>query len=70
MLVSEKAFDSIEYIGADIAEKEIWYPKKEIRDKNARKEYFNSRQNCREKGDIYITTILDGEIKENDKRLR
>ncbi|MBE5763038.1 MAG: DUF3990 domain-containing protein [Clostridiales bacterium] len=70
VIISKRAFDKIEYLGSEKASALEWYPKKEIRDKMARNDYFNSRKNTRQKGDIYITTILDEEIKPDDTRLR
>ena len=40
------------------------------RDKSARREYFDVERNRRQRGDIYITQILDEEMKPDDKRLR
>ncbi len=70
VIISKRAFDKIEYLGSEKASALEWYPKKEIRDKMARNDYFNSKKNTRQKGDIYITTILDEEIKSDDTRLR
>ena len=70
VIISKRAFDKIEYLGSEKASALEWYPKKEIRDKMARNNYFNSKKNTRQKGDIYITTILDEEIKPDDTRLR
>lgn len=70
VIISKRAFDKIEYLGSEKASALEWYPKKEIRDKMARNDYFNSKKNIRPKGDIYITTILDEEIKPDDTRLR
>ena len=70
VIISKRAFDKIEYLGSEKTSALEWYPKKEIRDKMARNDYFNSKKNTRQKGDIYITTILDEEIKPDDTRLR
>jgi hypothetical protein len=70
VLKSEEAFDRIAFIGYETALAKEWYAKREMRDKLARKEYFNTERNRRQKGDLYITTILDEEIKQDDPRLR
>lgn len=70
VLISRKAFENIKFTGAETAQSSEWYAKKEIRDKTARKEYFNTERNKRQRGDIYITTILDEEMKPVDERLR
>ena len=46
------------------------YTKKEARDKAARREYFDVERNKRQRGDIYITQIIDEEMKADDRRLR
>lgn len=70
VLKSEKAFSKLSYIGNEIAKKDEWFAKRQLRDKRARDEYFNAERNQRQRGDIYITQILDEEMKANDARLR
>ncbi len=70
VLKSEKAFERIVFEGYEIAESKEWYMKKMQRDKSARREYFSTERNKRQKGDIYITQILDEEMREDDQRLR
>ena len=70
VLKSELAFNRISFIEAERADHDVWYMKKMIRDKNARREYFTSEKMKRQKGDLYITDILDEEMKEDDPRLR
>ena len=70
VLKSKKAFEQIHYVGHELAESKEWYAKKMLRDKTARREYFDLERNKREKGDIYITQILDEEMKADDLRLR
>lgn len=70
VLKSKKAFDEIKYIGNEIALCDEWYSKKENRDKSARRDYFDTEKNRRQRGDIYITQIMDGEMKSDDLRLR
>lgn len=69
VLKSHKAFHNIQFIGYEIAKSSEWYTKKIQRDTNARKDYFDIERNKRQRGDIYITNILDEEIKPNDPRL-
>ncbi len=38
--------------------------------KAARREYFDVERNKRQRGDIYITQIIDEEMKADDRRLR
>ena len=42
----------------------------ELRDKTARRQYFDVEKNRRQRGDLYIVQILDEEIKPDDSRLR
>ncbi len=70
VLKSKKSFEQIEFKGYEIAKSDKWYSKKIQRDNDARKEYFNVERNKRQRGDLYITTILDEEMKADDPRLR
>jgi hypothetical protein len=70
VLKSRKAFKHIYYQGCEPVRSLEWYAKKELRDKTARREYFNAERNKRQRGDLYITQILDEEMKADDSRLR
>ena len=70
VLKSETAFENIKFIGSEPAESSKWYARKMIRDKNARRDYFDIECNRRQKGDIYITQIIDEEMRYDDPRLR
>lgn len=69
VLKSETAFQKIEWIGAESVSKEIWFPKREKRDKSAREKYFSLDRGY-VKGALYVTKILDEEMKADDIRLR
>ncbi|MBM6884470.1 DUF3990 domain-containing protein [Pseudoflavonifractor phocaeensis] len=70
VLKSQKAFDRICFTGYEIADHEEWYAKKMLRDKSARREYFHVERNRRQRGDLYITQIMDEEMTSDDPRLR
>lgn len=70
VLKSKEAFNRIVFDGYEEAEYSEWYAKKMKRDKSARREYFDVERNRRQRGDIYITQILDEEMSPDDKRLR
>ena len=70
VLKSEKAFSQIEFVDAEIAKADEWFAKKQFRDRSARSEYFNVELNKRRRGDLYITQILDEEMKADNERLR
>ena len=66
VLKSEKAFDSLTFTGYEIAECSEWYAKKMLRDRTARREYFNVERNRRQRGDLYITQIIDEEMRADE----
>ena len=70
VLKSIKAFNKIKFLDYEIAFSNEWFLKRNSRDKEARREYFNIERNKRKKGDIYIINIIDEEMKSNDERLR
>lgn len=70
VLKSKTAFDRIQFTGSELAKRSEWYAKKMQRDKTARREYFSAERNRRERGDLYITQIIDEEMTSDDARLR
>ena len=70
VLKSKKAFQQIEFTGYESAAGKEWYRKKMLRDRSARREYFDVERNKRQKGDLYIIQIMDEEMKSDDLRLR
>ena len=70
VLKSKAAFERINFIRYEIANRDEWYARKQTRDRLARREYFDLERNRRQRGDLYITQILDEEMKSDDPRLR
>lgn len=70
VLKSQRAFGRIHFISSETAASDEWYSKKMLRDKTARREYFNVERNRRQRGDLYIMQIIDEEMNANDPRLR
>ena len=70
VLKSERAFERINYLDYELAKSNEWYVRKMNRDKKARRDYFDVEKNKRVKGDIYITNILDEEMRWYDARIR
>lgn len=70
VLKSEAAFKQLQFTGFEVAESEEWHAKKMLRDKSARREYFDVERNRRQRGDLYIAQIMDEEMKSDDPRLR
>ena len=68
VLKSQKAFDAIKFTGYEVAESAEWFAKKELRDKSARRQYFDIEKNRRQRGDLYIVQILDEEISDKNWR--
>ena len=67
---SKKAFERVVYIDSVEADNLIWYPKRKARDDKARHDYLTTDRMNYIKGDIYITRIIDEEMKNTDERLR
>ena len=69
VLKSEMCFERIQFLGYELAESSEWYAKKMLRDRTARREYFDVERNKRERGDIYIARIIDEEMTTDDLRI-
>ena len=70
VLKSENAFDRLRYVSSEEAESSIWYPKKKVRDRSARNDYKELRQEKILNEDIYMIDLIRGDIKADDERLR
>ena len=70
VLKSKKAFEQIQFNEIITAEKEIYYPMKTARDKEAREAYRNERQGRRASDAVYLIDILREEWQTDDPRLR
>ena len=68
-LVSQKVFTEIEYVGNEYVDSEEWYPRKMLRDMYARQGYRNMENEEYRKGELYITKIIDEEMKKDDLRI-
>lgn len=69
VLKSKKAFGRISFLDFELAESEIWYPKKKERDDTARQDYFDSHNSRRQMGDLFISQIIDEEMTTDDLRI-
>ena len=69
VLKTKKAFDVVRFISAEKVFSNEWYPKKNQRENAAKNEYFSSAKMKRQKGDIYISQIIDEDMEANDERL-
>ena len=70
VLITEKAFSQITFLGYEEAEAEEYFIKKETRDKTARRAYRNEKKNMSDIGAIYMLDIMREGIKNGDIRLR
>lgn len=67
---SEKAFDAIKPSGSELVLANEWYPKKKLRDQNARSGYREMAKEDYRRGELYIARIIDEEVTADDLRLR
>ena len=71
VLISEKAFNQINFTKAELVEKEVYYPKFRARDDNARKSYREEiRKSKAYRDDIFVMDILREELKNDDPRIQ
>ena len=70
VLKSEKPFSQIRFIDAEAAAAEIYFEKKSIRDRDARRAYRLSRKEAENINELYMLDIMREEIRNGDPRLR
>lgn len=70
VLKSKKAFTHINFLDAEAVNAEIWYGKKIARDRQARREYRQSRTTTDALAELYIIDIMREGITNGDPRLR
>lgn len=69
VLVSRKAFSAIAYLDCEEALRSDWLLRKKERDRRARIDYLQSDRMRYRRGELYVVSILNEEIKPNDPRL-
>lgn len=70
VLMSEKAFDRIEYISSTPAEAAVYYKKKKERDRAARREYRQAKGELLSPDELFMVDIMRERMKQDDDRLR
>ena len=70
VLKSKTAFERIQFLGYEEASCQEWFVQKMQRDRAARRQYFDTERNKRQRDDLYIMQIMDEEMRSNDSRLR
>ncbi len=70
VLKSKRAYERLEFIDAEFVDKNLWLSKRMARDERARKSYFEMNRSSYVKNAVYITTIIDKEMKADDPRIQ
>lgn len=70
VLKSKESYRHIRFLGYEPTDATHWYPRREQRDRAARKKYFRQDHEGWQKGELYMTRILDEEIGANDARIQ
>ena len=70
VLRTDKAFGQLEFIGHEMVEKGIYYPKKLARDIEAREAFRKDRISTIAEGETYVLDIIRGRWKDDDTRLQ
>jgi len=71
VLLSERAFNQIEFVGYEVTDYRKYYYKRTERDQNARADYFNQQKDAHQLADdIFVLDIIREEMKHDDPRLQ
>ena len=70
VIKSKKAFDSLKFLGYEIAEADIYYPLRKQRNEKARLEFLSNKREGFDSNSLYLNEILRGGIKPDDPRIR
>ena len=71
VLKSKKAFSQISFVSSSAADRNIYYPKKMLRDANARETFFKMRSESEltNPNSLFVMDIIRGGIKNGDSRI-
>ena len=70
VLKSKKSFDQIRFIRSEVADREVYYPMKSARDRDARLVYRSEREQQRVVDSVYLIDILREGWENDDTRIR
>lgn len=70
VLVSQKAFGQLKFLGYEIADAAIYYPLRRARNEQARMEFLSNRRGTPAPDDLYLNDIIRGGIEQNDPRIQ
>lgn len=69
VLKSAKAFGRIRFLGYEIADSAVYYPLRQERNMNARKEFLTNRRGSVSSDDLFLVDIMRG-VPEDDPRIQ
>ena len=70
VIKSKKAYARLQFLEAFPVSRKEYLARKELRDQTVQNAYFHSDRIGYHRGELYVTEILDKEMKKNDPRLR
>ena len=70
VLKSKKAFERITFLDSIPAQKEEYFAKKMMRDKEARRDYRKSKKQAADMNDVYMLDIMREGMRNGDQRLQ
>lgn len=70
VLMSEKAFGKLKFLGYEIADAATYYPLRKARNEQARMEFLSNRRGILSPDDLYLNDIIRGGIEPDDPRLQ
>lgn len=70
VLMSQKSFGQLKFLGYEIADAAIYYPLRRARNEQARMEFLSNRQGTPTLDDLYLNDIIRGGIEPDDPRLQ
>ena len=69
VLISEKAFNSIKFIGYEVALSSIYFPLRENRNHKARSQFLHNKKGINIENSLYLSDIMKGDFR-NDPRIQ
>lgn len=70
MLMSQKTFEQIRFLGYEIADANIYYPLRKERNEHARNEFLQNRKGSPTLDDLFLTDLRRGGVSPDDPRLQ
>ena len=70
VLISEKAFDALEFVGYETASAEKYFSLRKERNEKARLQFLSDRSGSVTPDDIYLADLLRGGVSKDDPRLQ